>query len=144
MEFNWRAAEVTAASAAGAMQPTPAAGASGGVRSQAKNQAFPSFLNSPGISEMSRPGIYTFASCPVKMLRKKFFLVFCEFYTEGSTGFPGGRPVRLSHASGTKMAETLTFLREFRSLEAGPGTRWCCTGSRPLGQGTFLGVFGSF
>ena len=43
---------------------------------------------------MSRPGIYTFASCPVKMLRKKFFLVFCEFYTEGSTGFPGGRPVR--------------------------------------------------
>jgi len=42
------------------------------------------------------------------------------------------------------MAETLVFLREFRSLTAGPaahpGSRW----SRPLGQGIFLGVFGSF
>ena len=126
------------------MQPTPAAGASGGVRSQAKNQAFPSFLNSPGISEMSRPGIYTFASCPVKMLRKKFFLVFCEFYTEGSTGFPGGRPVRLSHASGTKMAETLTFLREFRSLEAGPAAHPGLQRSRPLEAGNFFGSFREF
>ena len=82
--------EVTAASAAGAMQPTPAAGASEGVGSQAKNQAFPSFLNSSGISEMSRPGIYTFASCPVKMLRKIFSLFSANFIPKGTQVFPAG------------------------------------------------------
>ena len=42
------------------------------------------------------------------------------------------------------MAETLVFLREFRSLEAGPAGHAAKQDARPLGQGTFLGVFGSF
>tara|TARA_E500000305_G_scaffold24432_1_gene18427 strand:- start:12 stop:461 length:450 start_codon:yes stop_codon:yes gene_type:complete len=81
-EFDWGAAgpaAATAANAAAARQTMPAAGASGELRSQAKNQAFPSFLYSSGISEMSRPGIYTFASCPVKMLRKIFFAENWDF-----------------------------------------------------------------
>ena len=64
-EFDWGAAgpaAVTAASAAAATQPTPAAGASGEVRSQVKNQAFPSFLilqaslRCPGLVYIPSPG----------------------------------------------------------------------------------------
>ena len=112
--------QVTAATPAAARQTMPAAGASGELRSQAKNQAFPSFLNSSGISEMSRPGIYTFASCPVKMLRKIFFAENWDFIPKVELSISGRARCLLSHASGTKMAETLVFLREFRSLTAGP------------------------
>ena len=96
---------------------------------------------------MSRPGIYTPVSCPVNLKVKIFFAENKGFYSKGSTGFPGGRPVRLSHASGTKMAETLTFLREFRSLEAGPGTRWAAQDPGRWGLGIFWefsGVFKEF
>ena len=53
---------VTAASAAAATQPTPAAGASEGSGSQVKNQAFPSFLilqaslRCPGLVYIPSPG----------------------------------------------------------------------------------------
>ena len=54
------------------------------------------------------------------------------------------RPVRKPDGSRTKMAETLVFLREFRSLTAGPAGHAGQQDARPLDQGTFLGVFGSF
>ena len=113
--------QVTAATPAAARQTMPAAGASGELRSQAKNQAFPSFLYSSGISEMSRPGIYTFASCPVKMLRKIFFAENWDFIPKVELSISGRARCLLSHASGTKMAETLVFLREFRSLIGAAG-----------------------
>ena len=52
--------------------------------------------------------------------------------------------MRKPDGSRTKMAETLVFLREFRSLTAGPAGHAAKQDDRPLGQGTFLGVFGSF
>ena len=42
------------------------------------------------------------------------------------------------------MAETLTFLREFRSLEAGPAAHPGLQRSRPLEAGNFFGSFREF
>jgi hypothetical protein len=122
----------------------PAAGASGELRSQAKNQAFPSFLYSSGISEMSRPGIYTFASCPVKMLRKIFFAENWDFIPKVELSISGRARCLLSHASGTKMAETLVFLREFRSLTAGPAAHPGLQEIPAAGSGNFFGSLREF
>jgi hypothetical protein len=42
------------------------------------------------------------------------------------------------------MAETLTFLREFRSLHLGPLRIRSCRRSRPLEAGNFFGSFREF
>jgi len=93
LEFDWRAA-ATAATPAAATQRSPAAGASGEVRSQVKNQAFPSFLYLQ--DTRLYPGLVCIYTCFLASQdgRQKFFPVFCGFYSEGCTGTPGARPVR--------------------------------------------------
>ena len=93
---------------------------------------------------MSRPGIYTFTWKHVKMHLKIFLGVFWGFYSEGCTGSTSGRARCLLTNARTKMAETLTFLREFRSLNAGPAAHPELLGSRPLGTGNFFGSFREF
>ena len=93
---------------------------------------------------MSRPGIYTFTWKHVKMHLKKFLGVFWGFYSEGCTGSTSGRARCLLTEARTKMAETLVFLREFRSLTAGPAAHPGCRRSRPLGTGNFFGSFREF
>ena len=75
---------------------------------------------------------------------QNFFRRKLGFYSEGCIGICRARPVRLSHASGTKMAETFTFLREFRSLHLGPLRILSCRRSRPLEAGNFFGSFREF
>ncbi len=113
-------AAATTASAAAATQRSPAAGASEGVGSQVKNLAFPPFLYlqdtylCPGLVY-----IYTcFLAC--QPASQNFFPVFCGFYSEGCTQKTSGRARCNLSRWKTKMAETLVFLREFRSLTAGP------------------------
>ena len=88
------AQQVTAAIPAAATQRSPAAGASGEVRSQVKNQAFLSFLYLQDTSLC--PGLVYTYTCFLESQdgRQKFFPVFCGFYSEGCTGTPGARPVR--------------------------------------------------
>jgi len=93
---------------------------------------------------VSRPGIYTFTWKHVKMHLKKFLGVFWGFYSEGCTGSTSGRARCLLTGVRTKMAETLVFLREFRSLTDGPGPILAAGDPGRWGLGTFLGVFGSF
>ena len=85
LEFDWRAA-ATAATPAAATQRSPAAGASGEVRSQVKNQAFPSFLYLQ--DTRLYPGLVCIYTCFLASQdgRQKFFPVFCGFYSEGCTG----------------------------------------------------------
>ena len=115
-----------------------------GNRIPSKKSSISVLSNSSGYLFVSRPGIYTFTRKHVKMHLKKFLGVFWGFYSEGCTGSTSGRPRDKPDGSRTKMAETLVFLREFRSLEAGPAAHPGLQRSRPLGTGNFLGVFGSF
>ena len=137
-------AAATAATPAAATQPTPAAGASGEVRSQVKNQAFPSFLYLQDTHLY--PGLVCIYTCFLASQdgRQKFFPVFCGFYSEGCTGTPGARPVRKPVCSGTKMAETLVFLREFRSLELAPAGHAGQQVIPAAGTGNFFGSFREF
>ena len=147
MEFDWRAA-ATAATPAAATQRSPAAGASGEVRSQVKNQAFLSFLYLQDTSLC--PGLVYTYTCFLESQdgRQKFFPVFCGFYSEGCTGSTSGRARCNLSRWKTKMAETLVFLREFRSLTAGPAGHTRAAGD--LGRWVrelfweFTGVFEEF
>ena len=136
--------QVTAASAAAATQRSPAAGASEGLRSQVKNLAFPPFLYlqdtylCPGLVY-----IYTcFLAC--QPASQNFFPVFCEFYSEGCTGSTSGRARCNLSRWKTKMAETLVFLREFRSLTAGPAGHAGLQEIPAAGSGYFFGSFREF
>ena len=64
-----------------------------GIKIPNKKSSISVLSNSSGISEMSRPGIYTFTWKHVKMHLKKFLGVFWGFYSEANTGTPGARPV---------------------------------------------------
>ena len=72
--------QVTAANAAAATQRSPAAGASREVRSQAKNQAFPSFLilqaslRCPGLVYIPSPG--SMSRCISKFFSQKTGILF--------------------------------------------------------------------
>ena len=93
---------------------------------------------------MSRPGIYTFTRKHVKLHLKIFFAENKGFYSEGCTETPGARPVRKPDGSRTKMAETLVFLREFRSLEAGSAAHPGLQEIPASGSGNFFGSFREF
>ena len=104
--------QVTAASAAAATQRSPAAGASGEVRSQVKNQAFPSFLilqaslRCPGLVYIPSPGSMS------RCISKNFSLFSADSFRQEVAGAPGAKtpgcrdPGQLG----------LVFLREFGSL----------------------------
>ena len=64
-----------------------------GIKIPNKKSSISVLSNSSGISEMSRPGIYTFTRKHVKMHLKKFLGVFWGFYSEGCTGIYRARPV---------------------------------------------------
>ena len=111
--------QVTAASAAAATQRSPAAGASEGLRSQVKNLAFPPFLYlqdtclCPGLVYIPSPGSMS------RCISKNFW-EFSGVFIPKLTQELRARARCLLTGARTKMAETLVFLREFRSLEAGP------------------------
>ena len=92
---------------------------------------------------MSRPGIYTFTSGSVKTEVKKFW-EFSAVFIPISSRELSGRARCLLTGVRTKMAESLVFLREFRSLTAGPAAHPGCRRSRPLGTGNFFGSFREF
>ena len=135
--------QVTAASAAAATQRSPAAGASEGLGSQVKNLAFPPFLIlqdtclCPGLVYIPSPG--SMSRCISKNFWE-FSGVFIPKLPPGNSG----RARCLLTGVRTKMAETLVFLREFRSLNAGPAAHPGCRRSRPLGTGNFFGSFREF
>ena len=137
-------AAATTASAAAATQRSPAAGASGEVRSLVKNQAFPSFLILQ--ASMRCPGLVYTYTCFLESQdgSQKFFPVFCGFYSEGCTGSTSGRARCNLSRWRTKMAETLVFLREFRSLEAGPAALPGLQEIPASGSGNFFGSFWEF
>ena len=135
--------QVTAASAAAATQRSPAAGASEGLRSQVKNLAFPPFLYlqdtclCPGLVYIPSPGSMS------RCISKNFW-EFSGVFIPKLTRELRARARCLLTEARTKMAETLTFLREFRSLNAGPAAHPGCRRSRPLGTGNFFGSFREF
>ncbi len=76
--------------------------------------------------------------------RQKFFPVFCGFYSEGCPGSTSGRARCNLSRWKTKMAETLVFLREFRSLTAGPAGHAGQQEIPASGSGNFFGSFREF
>ena len=90
LEFDWRAA-ATAATPAAATQRSPAAGASGEVRSLVKNQAFPSFLYLQ--DTRLYPGLVCIYTCFLasQPASQNFFGRKQGFYPEGCTGSTSGR-----------------------------------------------------
>jgi len=93
---------------------------------------------------VSRPGIYTFARKHVKVHLKIFFAENKGFYSEGRPGSTSGRARCNLSRWKTKMAETLVFLREFRSLEAGPAGHAGQQVIPASGSGNFFGSFREF
>ena len=117
--------QVTAASAAAATQRSPAAGASEGLGSQVKNLAFPPFLIlqdtclCPGLVYIPSPGSMS------RCISKNFW-EFSGVFIPKLTQELRARARCLLTGARTKMAETLVFLREFRSLNAGPAAHPGC------------------
>ena len=74
------------------------------------------------------------------MLLKNFSLFSADLYER----IYRARPVRKPDGSRTKMAETLVFLREFRSLTAGPAGHTGQQDARPVEAGNFFGSFREF
>jgi len=130
-EFNWRAA-ATAASAAAATQRSPAAGASGEVGSQVKNQAFPSFLIlqdtslCPGLVYIpSPPGK---SRCISKFFSQKTGILFRRLH-RNSRRAPGATEPCLRNKNGRNLS-FFTGVSEFKSWArcaswaAGDPGRW--------------------
>ena len=99
---------------------------------------------SSGYSFVSRPGIYTFTRKHVKVHLKIFFAENKGFYSEGCTGSTSGRARCNLSRCRTKMAETLVFLREFRSLTAGPAAHPELQVIPASRSGYFFGSFREF
>ena len=136
--------EAQAASAAAATQPTPAAGASGEVRSQVKNQAFPSFLilqaslRCPGLVYIPSPG--SMSRCI-----SKFFSQKTRVFIPKVARKPPARARCVNLWVENKNGRNLSFFTGVSEFDCwARGSYQGCRRSRPLGQGTFSGVFGSF
>ena len=134
-EFDWGAAgpaAVIAASAAAATQRSPAAGASGEVRSQVKNQAFPSFLIlqdtslCPGLVYIPSPGsmsrcfsknFWEFSGVFIPKVARKFAgRARCV-----ETWLLGSRPVGISFTMGVWEFGSLQGVWEFGFVSCAPG-----------------------
>ena len=119
LEFDWRAA-ATAATPAAATQRSPAAGASGEVRSLVKNQAFPSFLYLQDTSLY--PGLVYIPS-PGSMSRcfSKIFPCFLRIRMKESTGRARCVNLWLRNKNGRNLS-FFTGVSEFDCWAR--GTRW--------------------
>ena len=119
--------QVTTASAAAATQRSPAAGASGEVRSQVKNQAFPSFLilqaslRCPGLVYIPSPGSMS------RCISKNFSQFSADSFRQEVAGAPrcvetwllGSRPVGISFITG--VWEFVRGVSEFGFVSCAPG-----------------------
>ena len=99
------------------MQPTLEAGASGEVRSQVKNQAFPSFLilrnncSCPGLVYIPSPG--SMSRCISKFFSQKTGILFRRLHGF-SRRAPGATEPRFRNKNGRKL-NFFTGVSEFRS-----------------------------
>ena len=131
--------QVTAASAAAATQRSPAAGASGEVRSQVKNQAFPSFLilqaslRCPGLVYIPSPGSMS------RCISKNFSLFSADSYE----GMNRARPVRPDRGV-NKNGRNLSFFTGVSEFGSWARCASWAAGSRPLEAGNFFGSFREF
>jgi len=115
----WSAQQVTAASAAAATQPTPAAGASGEVRSQAKNQAFPSFLILQ--ASLRCPGLVYIPSSPGKSrCISKFFSQKTGILFRRLHGFSRRAPGATEPRFKNKNGRNLYFFTGVSEFASGP------------------------
>ena len=136
--------QVTAAIPAAATQPTPAAGASREVRSQAKNQAFPSFLYLqdtrlyPGLVYIRSPG--SMSRCISKFFWQKTGILFRRLHGN-SRRAPGVTELRFKNKNGRNLY-FFTGVSEFGTRNPGAHPGLQDPGLWKLG--TFSGVFGSF
>ena len=143
LEFDWRVA-ATAATPAAATQRSPAAGASGEVRSQVKNQAFPSFLYLQ--DTRLYPGLVCIYTCFLasQPASQNFFGRKQGFYPEGCTGSTSGRARCNLTLMQNKNGRNLSFFTGVSEFDC-----WARCASRQqvipaAGSGNFFGSFREF